>query len=43
MARKHGHWGFTEEAKEWAPRARRRAQVAELRQERADVSHLKDE
>ncbi|MCW2922106.1 MAG: hypothetical protein JWL76_1980 [Thermoleophilia bacterium] len=23
MARKHGHWGFTEEAKEWASRARR--------------------
>ena len=36
MARKHGHWGTTEEAKQWATRARRRAEVAELRQELED-------
>ena len=24
MGRKHGHWGFTEEAEAWATRARRR-------------------
>ena len=24
MARKHGYWGSTEEAKDWASRARRR-------------------
>ncbi len=30
MSRKHGHWGFTEEAKAWATRARRRDERAEL-------------
>jgi hypothetical protein len=35
MTRKHGHWGFTEEAKEWASRARRRDEAISLRQERA--------
>ena len=38
MARKHGHWGYTEEAKEWASRARRRDEVAQLREERADAA-----
>jgi hypothetical protein len=32
-ARKDGHWGFTEEAKEWASRARRRDEERELREE----------
>ena len=36
MTRKHGHWGTTEEAKEWASRARRRAEVAELREQLED-------
>jgi hypothetical protein len=31
MCRKHGHWGFTEEAKAWATRARRRDEREELR------------
>ena len=31
MGRKHGHWGFTEEAKEWATRARRRDEREQLR------------
>jgi hypothetical protein len=30
MARKHGHWGYTEEAKAWAKRARRRDEQLEL-------------
>jgi hypothetical protein len=30
MGRKHGHWGFTEEAKAWATRARRREEREEL-------------
>jgi hypothetical protein len=30
MSRKHGHWGFTEEAKAWATRARRRDEKEEL-------------
>ncbi|SNR97035.1 hypothetical protein SAMN05216276_100246 [Streptosporangium subroseum] len=30
MSRKHGHWGFTEEAKAWASRARRRDEKDEL-------------
>ncbi len=34
MSRKDGHWGYTEEAKEWATRARRRDEAAELREER---------
>ena len=33
MARKSGHWGFTEEAKAWATRARRRNEDVELRRE----------
>ncbi len=33
MARKSGHWGFTEEAKEWATRARRRDEAELLRRE----------
>jgi hypothetical protein len=33
MARKHGHWGLTEEAKKWATRARRRDEEVELRRE----------
>jgi hypothetical protein len=37
MSRKHGHWGFTEEAKEWAGRARRRDEDDELRRELADA------
>lgn len=31
MTRKHGHWGFTEETKRWASRARRRDEREELR------------
>jgi hypothetical protein len=30
LGRKHGHWGFTEEAKAWATRARRRDEREEL-------------
>jgi len=37
MSRKDGHWGFTEEAKEWATRARRRDEDDELRRELADA------
>ena len=33
MSRKHGHWGFTEEAKKWASRARRRDERAEIANE----------
>jgi hypothetical protein len=33
MARKEGHWGFTEEAKEFATRARRRDEQELLRRE----------
>ena len=33
MSRKQGHWGHTEEAKEWASRARRRDEAEELRTE----------
>ncbi len=48
MARKSAHWGFTEEAKEWATRARRRDERrglereldAALVDERGDVSEL---
>lgn len=43
MTRKHGHWGFTDEAKAWASRARRRAEVVELEKERADAAHDRDE
>ena len=37
MSRKHGHWGFTEEAKAWATRARRRDEREELRRALADA------
>jgi hypothetical protein len=37
MTRKHGHWGFTEEAKAWASRARRRDEREELRRGRAEM------
>ena len=37
MARKDGHWGFTEEAKQWATRARRRDEDLELRKELDDI------
>ena len=37
MARKDGHWGYTEEAKEWATRARRRDEAEILRRERETV------
>lgn len=33
MSRKSGHWGFTEEAKAWASRARRRDEKRELADE----------
>jgi hypothetical protein len=33
MARKHGHWGHTDEAKQWATRARRRDERLQLRRE----------
>ena len=33
MTRKHGHWGHTDEAKEWASRARRRDEAAEIDRE----------
>ena len=36
VTRKHGHWGTTEEAKRWATRARRRAEVGELREQLED-------
>jgi hypothetical protein len=41
MSRKHGHWGYTEEAKDWATRARRRDEAEELRREleAADDEH----
>jgi hypothetical protein len=35
--RKDGHWGFTEEAKRWASRARRRDENLELRTELDDA------
>ena len=37
MTRKGGHWGYTEEAKRWATRARRRDEAAELRDQREVV------
>jgi hypothetical protein len=45
MSRKHGHWGYTEEAKDWATRARRRDEADELRREldEADVEASDDE
>lgn len=33
MSRKHGHSGYTEEAKEWASRARRRDEAEEIERE----------
>jgi len=33
MSRKHGHWGFAEEANAWATRARRRDEREGLRNE----------
>jgi hypothetical protein len=30
---KGGHWGFTEEAKQWSTRARRRDEAEQLRRE----------
>lgn len=35
MSRKSGHWGFTEEAKAWASRARRRDEKREVADEMA--------
>jgi hypothetical protein len=37
MTRKRGHWGFTEGAKAWASRARRRDEKDELAAEFDDV------
>jgi hypothetical protein len=37
MSRKGGHWGFTEEAKAWASRARRRDQREALKAELLDL------
>ncbi len=37
MARKDGHWGYTEEAKAWASRARRRDEDDLLRDALGDV------
>ncbi len=37
MARKDGHWGYTEEAKAWASRARRRDEDDLLRDALDDV------
>jgi hypothetical protein len=36
-SRKDGHWGFTEEAKRWASRARRRDEREQVRQD-ADLA-----
>jgi len=45
MSRKDGHWGYAEEAKEWATRARRRDEDLELRQEleRSEQDRAPDE
>ncbi|MDR2987040.1 MAG: hypothetical protein LBV34_19605 [Nocardiopsaceae bacterium] len=40
MSRKHGHWGFTEEAKAWATRARRRDEREELNRALAEARTL---
>lgn len=37
VSRKHGHWGFTGEAKVWATRARRRDEREVLRDELAEA------
>jgi hypothetical protein len=42
MARKEGHWGFTEEAKEFATRARRRDEKELLRREADDAVAVAD-
>lgn len=39
MSRKSAHWGTTEEAKEWASRARRRDQTADIQRELAEPDH----
>lgn len=39
MSRKDGHWGYTEEAKEWATRARRRDEDSKLRGELEQAEH----
>ncbi len=38
MSRRHGHWGFTEEAKAWASRARRRDEREELEAALAELT-----
>jgi hypothetical protein len=43
MARKAGHWGFTEEAKESATRARRRDEKELLRREAQAAGDASDE
>jgi hypothetical protein len=43
MARKHGHYGDTHEAKEWAARARRRDEDEELRAELDDALQPRDD
>lgn len=42
MSRKHAHWGHTEEAKEWASRARRRDEQRELTDEAARHAEHED-
>jgi hypothetical protein len=42
MTRKHGHWGFTEEAKAWATRARRRDEREELDRALAEARRVND-
>jgi hypothetical protein len=37
MSRKHGYWGRTEEAKEWASQARRRDEKRELDEARRET------
>jgi hypothetical protein len=42
MSRKHGHWDHTEEAKEWASRARRRDEKRELDEVRWEMNEISD-
>ena len=42
MSRKCGHWGLTEEAKEWASRARRRDEAVALRHEESEHAGQSD-
>jgi hypothetical protein len=42
MARKHGYWGLTEEAKAWATRARRRDERKELSRALAEARGVND-